>query len=385
MTTQNMRFVPQRLVYFGTVIVFTCFCCIPNTVVTSFQPSSTTSIITNTISSSSRQSTTFCYDSSRFKNQQQGLSQLSIIVPPLYASNKSSNKLLDNDIINDQIVNDNNDNDNKDRLERFEKVWDSKFNDDVKDTIHLPKATAAAVVSTTLATVLTASTSVMAESVQGVVVDNKDFFSGISQGNLNPATFQPVCAASDSFYRILQQTTLAIVGKENFIEYGPLIAGGLLRVRLELCVVESFFNEAVGPFIQQNGVAWILPLHETVETFLAGGIFAIATTFILVGSTKLLTVVATYTDFIFGFPSRFIGGFIFDRAIGKPVTVDLNLGPWFKPRLFGPPKPTDGQPDPALSKEYKIETNSLSTFVVLAIFGIIKFFGEALKVQLLIV
>jgi hypothetical protein len=206
------------------------------------------------------------------------------------------------------------------------------------------------------------------------------FFSGISQGNLNPATFQPVCAASDSFYRVLQQTTLAIVGKENFIEYGPLIAGGLLRVRLELCVVESFFNEAVGPFIAQNGLSWVLPIHETVETFLAGGIFAIATTFILVGSTKLLTVVATYTDFVFGFPSRFFGGFIFDRAIGKPVTIDLQLGPWFRPRLFGPPKPKDGQPDPALEKEYKIETNSLSTFVVLAIFGIIKFFGETLKV-----
>ena len=43
------------------------------------------------------------------------------------------------------------------------------------------------------------------------------------------------------------------MGREKFIEYGPLIAGCLLRVRLELCVVESFFNEAVGPFIQENG------------------------------------------------------------------------------------------------------------------------------------
>ena len=74
------------------------------------------------------------------------------------------------------------------------------------------------------------------------------------------------------------------MGPENFSEYGPLIAGGLLRIRLELCVVESFFNEAVGPFIQQNGLNWILPLHETVETFLAGVVFSLATTFILVGS-----------------------------------------------------------------------------------------------------
>ena len=42
-------------------------------------------------------------------------------------------------------------------------------------------------------------------------------------------------------------------------------------------MVESFFNEAVGPFIKENGLSWILPLHETVETFLAGTIFALAT------------------------------------------------------------------------------------------------------------
>lgn len=120
----------------------------------------------------------------------------------------------------------------------------------------------------------------------------------ISKDIMNPASFQPVCPASDGFYRFLQTGIEAIVGREKFIEYGPLIAGGLLRVRLELCVVESFFNEAVGPFIQENGVSWVLPLHETVETFLAGSIFALATTFILVGSTKLLTVIITYFDLL---------------------------------------------------------------------------------------
>ena len=40
------------------------------------------------------------------------------------------------------------------------------------------------------------------------------------------------------------------------------------------------------PFIQKNGLSWILPMHETVETFLAGTIFALALNFILVGSTK---------------------------------------------------------------------------------------------------
>ena len=100
---------------------------------------------------------------------------------------------------------------------------------------------------------------------------------GLSTGLYNPDSFKPVCSASDGFYRFLQGSTRAVVGDENFSEYGPLIAGGLLRIRLELCVVESFFNEAVGPFIKENGLSWILPLHETVETFLAGTIFALAT------------------------------------------------------------------------------------------------------------
>ena len=108
-----------------------------------------------------------------------------------------------------------------------------------------------------------------------------------------------------------------------------------MRVRLELCVVESFFNEAVGPFIKQNGLSWVLPLHETVETFLAGTVFALATTFILVGSTKILTVIFTYTDFLVGGPMRLVGGFFFDRARGKPVTLDIGFGP-FKTRVIGP-------------------------------------------------
>ena len=116
-----------------------------------------------------------------------------------------------------------------------------------------------------------------------------------------------------------------MVGDENFSEYGPLIAGGLLRIRLELCVVESFFNEAVGPFIKENGLSWILPFHETVETFLAGTIFALATTFILVGSTKLIQIIAFYGDLIVGGPCRLFGGFFFDRARGEPVTLDVSF------------------------------------------------------------
>lgn len=172
-----------------------------------------------------------------------------------------------------------------------------------------------------------------------LVLNPDDSFAAakLSEGAFNPDSFRPVCATSDGFYRFLQGSTRAVVGDENFSEYGPLIAGGLLRIRLELCVVESFFNEAVGPFIKENGLSWILPLHETVETFLAGTIFALATTFILVGSTKLVQVIAFYGDLVIGGPCRLLGGFFFDRALGEPVTLDVSFFGFFKTRLVGPP------------------------------------------------
>lgn len=196
----------------------------------------------------------------------------------------------------------------------------------------------------------------------------------VDMSSLTPQTFQPVCPASDGFYRLLQGTTESIVGKESFVEYGPLIAGGLLRVRLELCVVESFFNEAVGPFIQQNGISWILPLHETVETFLAGTIFALATTFILVGSTKLVTILVTYTDFFIGAPCRTFGGFAFDRARGKPVTLDIGFGP-FKTRVIGP-KDLDNDGSEGEDGSLDLGDNPALTVVT----GGVKSVGEASRV-----
>lgn len=191
---------------------------------------------------------------------------------------------------------------------------------------------------------------------------------------LTVENFQPVCATSDGFYRILQQSVAATVGPENYSEYGPLIASGLLRVRLELCVVESFFNEAVGPFIRDNGLSWILPMHETVETFIAGGVFAVATTFILIGSTKLVTVIVTYADFLIGLPARLFGGFAFDRAQGKPVTLDIGLGP-FKTRVIGPPKESETNEGTAL------KDISPWSFAILVISGAVNYFGQAMRVR----
>ena len=183
----------------------------------------------------------------------------------------------------------------------------------------------------------------------------------------------------------MQGSTRAVVGDENFSEYGPLIAGGLLRIRLELCVVESFFNEAVGPFIKENGLNWILPIHETVETFLAGTIFALATTFILVGSTKLIQIIAFYGDLIVGGPCRLFGGFFFDRARGEPVTLDVSLFGFFKTRLVGPPvdfkeeeiKKAQGETKPFLDLE-KVKPAEIP---LLILSGAVKVVGDASKVS----
>ena len=199
----------------------------------------------------------------------------------------------------------------------------------------------------------------------------------ISKGSLDPQSFVPVCPASDGFYRLLQSTTQTVVGRESFVEYGPLIAGGLLRVRLELCVVESFVNEAVIPFVQKNGISWILPLHETVETFLAGVIFSLATVFILIGSTKIVTIIITYTDFIIGLPARLFGGFAYDRALGKPVTLDIGLGP-FKTRLVGPPV-KEGEEEG--SKDIDLTSLSPLNLATVIVSGGVKFTGEALGVS----
>lgn len=134
----------------------------------------------------------------------------------------------------------------------------------------------------------------------------------------DPSQFQPVCPSSDTFYQVLKYIANSLVGQENVVEYGPLIASVLLRIRLELCVLESFLYEAVIPFIQQKGISWVLPIHETVETFLAGTIFALASNFILLGSTKIISIVTIYLDVLTGFPSRLIGKGL-KNSSAKPI------------------------------------------------------------------
>ena len=196
--------------------------------------------------------------------------------------------------------------------------------------------------------------------------------------DLNPDNFKPVCANSDALYRFLQGLAKVVVGDDSFTRFGPLIAEGLLRVRLELCVVESFVNEAAVPFIERNGVSWVLPLHETPETFLAGTIFGLASTFILVGSTKLITVIFTYSDFLIGAPCRLIGGIAYDRARGRPITWDVGIGSW-KTRLIGP-KDTDD--DYQGNKDLDFSNVNPILLPVVLLTGTVKLLGYTSKVRL---
>lgn len=118
---------------------------------------------------------------------------------------------------------------------------------------------------------------------------------------------------SDGFYRTAQGLVYRAAGKETYQEYSPLIAGSLLRVRLEFCVLESFVYESIIPFVKARGLSWVFPIKETLETFVAGTVFAVATNLVLIGSTKIITIVVSYGDFFVGLPLRLVFGFTSDR------------------------------------------------------------------------
>ena len=116
------------------------------------------------------------------------------------------------------------------------------------------------------------------------------------------------------------------MGSDNLTEYGPLIASLLLRLRLELCVIESYFFEAIVPFINQRGLSWVLPFHETVETFLTGSIFAVATNIILLTSTKIVALFFSALDIFTGMPTRFVGSIMarFTKSDKGDKSLDLS-------------------------------------------------------------
>jgi len=127
---------------------------------------------------------------------------------------------------------------------------------------------------------------------------------------LTPDSFRPVCPASDGFYNFGKGLGDSLLGAEG-AEYRPLVIEALLRLRLEVCVLESFVYEAIIPFIERKGVGWILPFRETIDTVIAGTVFAVAINFILFGTTKILAVLSIYHDFLIGAPLRLIGYAVF--------------------------------------------------------------------------
>lgn len=122
----------------------------------------------------------------------------------------------------------------------------------------------------------------------------------------------------------------------------------------------------------------MLPLHETVETFLAGTIFALASTFILVGSTKIISVLITYVDVFIGVPCRLFGGFAYDRARGKPVTLDVGLGP-FKKRVIGPGSPKDEKKEVTLEETLDFSDLQSKDVPIVVASGAVKVVGETSK------
>ena len=122
--------------------------------------------------------------------------------------------------------------------------------------------------------------------------------------------FNPVCPASDGVFRVGQRAALGLAGADNIENYRPLINDVLIRVRTELCVLESFSRETALPFIREKGLGWVLPLHETSETYLAGVVFMVGANFILLGSTKVVAILAIYHDLSVGLVCRGAGGLL---------------------------------------------------------------------------
>jgi hypothetical protein len=59
-----------------------------------------------------------------------------------------------------------------------------------------------------------------------MVINAADSIVTFSQPIFDPSAFQPVCPASDSFYQLMKSLIATIIGQENIVEYGPLVASG---------------------------------------------------------------------------------------------------------------------------------------------------------------
>lgn len=78
-----------------------------------------------------------------------------------------------------------------------------------------------------------------------------------------------------------------------------------------------------------------------------------------------------------GIPSRTFGGFFYDRALGRPVTLDIGFGP-FKSRVIGP---SDEALEQQKKEEELVDLSSPVTLLVVLTSGTVNFVGQAAGVS----
>lgn len=78
----------------------------------------------------------------------------------------------------------------------------------------------------------------------------------------------------------------------------------------------------------------------------------------------------THSTIQVGLPSRTFGGFFYDRALGRPVTLDIGFGP-LKTRILGPT-------DEIIQKkkgEELVDMSSPLTLLIVTVSGTIRIIG----------
>ena len=78
-----------------------------------------------------------------------------------------------------------------------------------------------------------------------------------------------------------------------------------------------------------------------------------------------------------GIPSRTFGGFFYDRALGRPVTLDIGFGP-FKSRILGP---SDELLEQQKKEEVLVDLSSPVTLLVVLTSGTINLIGKTAGVR----
>ena len=94
--------------------------------------------------------------------------------------------------------------------------------------------------------------------------------------------------------------------------------------------------------------------------------------------TNLCAIKLYYIMNQIGFPSRLFGGFFYDRALGRPVTLDIGFGP-LKTRVMGP---SDEVLEKSRQDEELVDLANPVTLLVVLTSGGIQLVGKAAGVSI---